>query len=43
VRLRKDRDLLERARDVARSLEDEGLLADDVDQLLGDAEHLGES
>jgi ATP-dependent DNA helicase RecG len=43
VRLHKDRDLLERARDVARSLEDEGLLADDVDQLLGDAEHLGES
>jgi ATP-dependent DNA helicase RecG len=43
VRLRSDRDLLERARDVARGLPDVGLLADDVDRLLGDAEHLGES
>ena len=43
VRLRRDQDLLEGARDVARSLEDEGLLADDVDRLLGEAEHLGES
>jgi ATP-dependent DNA helicase RecG len=43
VRLRRDQSLLERARDVARSLADEGLLADDVDRLLGEAEHLGES
>jgi ATP-dependent DNA helicase RecG len=43
VRLRRDQGLLERARDVARSLADEGLLADDVDRLLGEAEHLGES
>ena len=43
VRLRRDQDLLERARDAARSLPGEGLLADDVDRLLGEAEHLGES
>jgi ATP-dependent DNA helicase RecG len=43
VRLRRDKDLLERARDAARSLFGEGLLADDVDRLLGDAEHLGAS
>jgi ATP-dependent DNA helicase RecG len=43
VRLRRDRDLLERAREVAKGLADEGLLADDVDRLLGEAEHLGES
>ncbi len=43
VWLRKDRDLLERARDVARGLEDEGLLAEAADRLLGEAEHLGES
>jgi ATP-dependent DNA helicase RecG len=43
VRLRRDRALLERARDVARELDDEGLLADEVDRLLGEAEHLGES
>jgi ATP-dependent DNA helicase RecG len=43
VRLRRDQDLLERARDAARSLPHEGLLADDVDRLLGEAEHLGES
>ncbi len=43
VRLRRDKELLERARDAARSLPDEGLLADDVDRLLGEAEHLGES
>jgi ATP-dependent DNA helicase RecG len=43
VRLRRDRDLLERAREVARGLEDEGLLADAVDRLLGQAEHLGQS
>jgi ATP-dependent DNA helicase RecG len=43
VRLRQDRDLLERARELARSLDGEGLLEDDVDRLLGEAEHLGES
>jgi ATP-dependent DNA helicase RecG len=43
VRLRRDRELLERARDAARGLEDEGLLAEEVDRLLGQAEHLGES
>jgi ATP-dependent DNA helicase RecG len=43
VRLRRDRELLERARDAARSLEDEGLLAEEVDRLLGQAEHLGVS
>ncbi len=43
VRLRRDQDLLERARDAARALSAEGLLADDVDRLLGEAEHLGES
>ena len=43
VRLRRDQALLERARDVARSLAGEGLLADAVDRLLGEAEHLGDS
>jgi ATP-dependent DNA helicase RecG len=43
TRLRKDQKLLERARDVARSLEDEGPLADAVDRLLGESDHLGES
>jgi ATP-dependent DNA helicase RecG len=43
VRLRRDQDLLERAREAARSLPDEGLLADPVDRLLGESEHLGES
>jgi ATP-dependent DNA helicase RecG len=43
VRLRRDQALLERARDAARELEDEGLLAEDVDRLLGQAAHLGES
>jgi ATP-dependent DNA helicase RecG len=42
VRLRRDKDLLERARDAARGLDDEGLLADEVDRLLGESEHLGE-
>ena len=41
--LRRDRDLLERARDAARSLDDEGLLAEQVDRLLGGADHLGDS
>jgi ATP-dependent DNA helicase RecG len=42
VRLRLDQPLLERARDRARELDDEGLLAETVDRLLGEAEHLGE-
>ena len=36
VRLRRDRGLLERARDAARDLPSEGLLADAVDRLLGE-------
>ena len=43
VHLRRDRELLERARDAARTLADEGLLAEEVDRLLGEAEHLGDS
>ena len=43
VRLRHDHALLERARDTAAELADEGLLEDDVDRLLTEAEHLGES
>jgi ATP-dependent DNA helicase RecG len=43
VRLRRDRALLERAREAARGLADDGLLADEVDRLLGEAEHVGES
>jgi ATP-dependent DNA helicase RecG len=43
VRLRRDHELLERARDAAAMVEDDGLLADAVDRLLGEAEHLGES
>ena len=43
VRLRQDRELLARARDTARDLDGEGLLAEEVDRLLGDAEYLGES
>jgi len=43
VRLRRDQALLERAREAARELPDEGLLADEVDRLLGASEHLGES
>ena len=43
VRLRQDRQLLERARDASLALEDEGLLADEVDRLLDAAEHVGES
>ena len=41
VRLRRDQALLERAREVARELEDDGLLAEAVDRLLGESEHLG--
>jgi ATP-dependent DNA helicase RecG len=43
TRLRADRKLLERARDAAASLEGEGLLADDVDRLLDEREHVGAS
>jgi ATP-dependent DNA helicase RecG len=43
VRLRRDQELLERAREAAAELPDEGLLADDVDRLVDEAEHLGES
>ncbi len=43
TRLRQDTALLERARAVARELGDEGLLVDAVDQMLGGAEHVGES
>jgi len=43
VRLRQDQSLLERARDAARELENEGLLAEHVDRLLDKSAHLGES
>ncbi|MGH3077032.1 MAG: ATP-dependent DNA helicase RecG [Gaiellaceae bacterium] len=43
VRLRQDRELLERARELAGSVEDDGLLAEEVDLLLHESEHLGES
>ncbi len=43
VRLRRDQALLERAREAAAGIEDEGLLAAEVDRLLREAEHLGES
>jgi ATP-dependent DNA helicase RecG len=43
TRLRADRALLERARDVAAELDDEGLLAADVDRLLDEAAHVGDS
>jgi ATP-dependent DNA helicase RecG len=43
VRLRRDQDLVRRAREAARKVEDEGLLAGEVDRLLRRAEHLGES
>ena len=43
VRLRRDQDLLRRARDAARRLDGEGLLVDEVDGMLGEAEHLGDS
>ncbi len=43
ARLRPDRDLLELAREVARTIGDEGLLSDAVDRLLGEAEHVGAS
>jgi len=43
TRLRQDQALLERAREVARSIADEGLLADSVEVLLDEGEHLGDS
>ncbi|MFN8222280.1 MAG: ATP-dependent DNA helicase RecG [Gaiellales bacterium] len=43
TRLRNDRDLIEQARALAAELPDEGLYADAVDALLGEAEHLGDS
>jgi ATP-dependent DNA helicase RecG len=43
VWLRRDQALLERARDAAAALEDEGLLGEAIDRLLREAEHLGES
>jgi ATP-dependent DNA helicase RecG len=43
TRLRSDRDLMEQARVLAGELVDEGLYAPAVDELLGDAEHLGDS
>ncbi|MEX0849953.1 MAG: ATP-dependent DNA helicase RecG [Gaiellaceae bacterium] len=43
VRLRRDRELLERARESARAIDDEGLLAEEADRLFGQAEHLGDS
>ena len=43
VRLRKDQRILERARDAALGLAEEGLLADEIDRVLGEAEHLGDS
>jgi ATP-dependent DNA helicase RecG len=43
TRLRSDRDLLERARELAAELEGEPFLEDAVERLLGEAEHIGES
>jgi len=43
TKLRQDQALLERAREVARAIGDEGLLAESVDRLLGESEHLGDS
>jgi ATP-dependent DNA helicase RecG len=43
TKLQQDQALLERARSVAVQLDGEGLLADAVDELLGEAEHLGAS
>jgi ATP-dependent DNA helicase RecG len=43
VRFRHDHDLLERARAAASTVADDGLLAAEVDALLGEAEHLGAS
>jgi len=43
VRFRHDHELLERARVAAQAVRDEGIIAEDVDRLLGEAEHLGAS
>ena len=43
TRLRADRDLLERAKELASELAEEPFLEDEVERLLGDAEHVGES
>jgi ATP-dependent DNA helicase RecG len=43
TRLRADRDLLEQAKELATDMADDPLLADAVDRLLGEAEHVGES
>ena len=43
TRLRADRDLLERAKELAAALEGEPFLHDEVERLLGEAEHVGES
>ena len=43
TRLRADRDLLERAKELAAELDGEPFLDDAVDRLLGEAEHVGES
>ena len=43
VRFRQDQKLLERAREAAKAVADDGLLAAEVDRLLGEAEHLGAS
>jgi ATP-dependent DNA helicase RecG len=43
TRLRADRDLLERAKELATELEDEPFLTEAVERLLGEAEHVGES
>jgi ATP-dependent DNA helicase RecG len=43
TRLRADRDLLERAKGLAAELGDETFLAAEVERLLGEADHVGES
>ena len=43
TRLRADRDLLERAKELAAQLEGETFLEAEVERLLGQAEHVGES
>ncbi|HXQ87678.1 MAG TPA: helicase-related protein, partial [Gaiella sp.] len=43
TRLRADRDLLERAKELAAQLEGETFLEAEVERLLGEAEHVGES
>jgi ATP-dependent DNA helicase RecG len=43
TRLRVDRDLLAEAKELADALDDEGLFEADVERLLGEAEHAGDS